>query len=109
MDQITNNVVARCMIRQHLIMDQNVVKNVVARCMKSEDFRQVIGKPAQAAHELTEAYLMLNSFKAGLDAMQEIPAHLKPHYRQAMLAIDKVVDAQKEVTQLRGMMQRYRF
>lgn len=73
------------------------------------DFRQVVSKPAEADEALTQAYLALNSFKAGIDAMQEIPPDLTAHYKQSLLTIDLVAKAQRESHQLRMMMQRYRF
>lgn len=72
------------------------------------DFRQVVGKPAEADQALTQAYLALNSFKAGIDSMQEISPDLSKHYKQALLTIDLVEKAQRESHQLRMMMQRYR-
>ena len=72
------------------------------------DFRQVLSKPAEASEHLTQAYLALSSFKAGLDAMEEIPSHLQQYYKQALRGIDEVVEAQRQATQLRMMIQRYR-
>jgi hypothetical protein len=73
------------------------------------DFRQVVSKPAEADQALTQAYLALNSFKAGIDSMQEIPPDLAMHYKQTLSTIDLVVKAQRESHQLRMMVKRYRF
>jgi hypothetical protein len=63
-------------------------------------------RPAEADAEVTKAYLALNGFKADFDAMHEIPAYLIPYYRQALKAVDKLVDAKRETNQLRMMIQR---
>lgn len=81
----------------------------VASRYAAVDFRQQIHKPAEADEVLGQAYLKLVSFKQGIDAMEEIPTYLKPYYRQVLKAIDAVVDARKETTQLRGMVRKLRF
>jgi hypothetical protein len=81
----------------------------VASRYAAVDFRQQIHKPAEADEALGQAYLKLVSFKQGIDAMEEIPTYLKPYYRQVLKAIDAVVDARKETTQLRGMVRKLRF
>lgn len=65
-------------------------------------FESVTGKAAEASQHLAAAYLALHSYKAGLDAMDEIPADLKPLYAQCMKAIDSLMPAQREVHQLVG-------
>jgi hypothetical protein len=69
-------------------------------------FDDVTFKAAEAEKKMSEAYLALHSFKAGLDAMHEIPDYLKPLYQQVMKALDKLHPAQQEATQLAGMTRR---
>ena len=66
-------------------------------------FDEVTYKAAEADKKLSEAYLALHSFKAGLDAMHEIPPDLLPLYRQCMKALDKLHDAKTEAYQLTMM------
>lgn len=70
------------------------------------NFDSVSHKAAEAEKKLSEAYLALHSFKAGLDAMHEIPDYLKPLYRQTLRTLDKLNPAQQEVTQLAGLTSR---
>ena len=69
----------------------------------SVKFDNVTHKAAEAEGKLSEAYLALHTFKAGLDAMHEIPPSLKPLYQQCLKALDKLHPAQQEATQLTGM------
>lgn len=69
-------------------------------------FDEVTHKAAEAEKKLGEAYLALHSYKAGLDAMDEIPASLVPLYDQCLKALGKLDPAQKEATQLAGMTRR---
>ena len=69
-------------------------------------FDNVTNKAAEAETHLSEAYLALHTFKAGLDAMEEIPAYLKPLYGQVIKTLDRLDPAQREATQLAGMTRR---
>lgn len=69
-------------------------------------FDAVTHKAAEAEKKMSEAYLALHSFKAGLDAMEEIPASLKPLYGQVLKALDALQPAQREAAQLAGMTRR---
>lgn len=51
-------------------------------------------------------YQKLHTLKAAFDRMEEIPKDLNPLYRQAMKAIDAIVEAGKETEQLAGMVRR---
>ena len=66
-------------------------------------FESVVHKAAEADKAVHDAYLSLHSFKAGLDAMEEIPNYLQPLYSQTMKALDKVSTAIDETNQLREM------
>ena len=70
------------------------------------NFDSVTHKAAEAEKKLSEAYLALHSFKAGLDAMEEIPNYLRPLYEQTMLALDKLHPAKQEAGQLVDMTSR---
>ena len=70
------------------------------------NFDSVTHKAAEAEKKMSEAYLALHSYKAGLDAMDEIPASLKPLYQQVLKTLDKLHPAQQEATQLAGMTRR---
>lgn len=70
------------------------------------NFDSVTHKAAEADGKMTEAYLALHSFKAGLDDMHEIPAYLQPLYKQVMKALDKLTDAKAEAYQLSMMTRR---
>ena len=72
-------------------------------------FEEQIGKPREADEALGQAYVKLVSFKQGLDAMNEIPAYLKPVYSEVLKAMDAVGDARKYSYQLRMMVQKLRF
>lgn len=69
-------------------------------------FDDVTHKASEAEKKMSEAYLALHSFKAGLDAMHEIPNTLKPLYGQVLKALDALHPAQQEATQLAGMTRR---
>ena len=69
-------------------------------------FDNVTHRAAEAEKHLSEAYLALHAFKAGLDAMEEIPASLKPLYGQVIKTLDRLNPAQQEATQLAGMTRR---
>jgi hypothetical protein len=83
----------------------NTAEKVAAR-FAGVRFEQQVGKPAEADEALGQAYVKLVSFKQGLDAMEEIPAHLKPLYSQVMKAMDEVGEARKHTYQLRMMVQK---
>lgn len=69
---------------------------------------EVLHKPAEADDALHKAYLALHSFKAGFDAMEEIPkgplADL--YYKHLMKALDAVSGARDAVTQVRELAKR---
>ena len=67
------------------------------------NFDTVTHKAAEAEKKISEAYLALHSFKAGLDAMDEVPSYLTPIYKQCLKAIDKVTSGHQEAVQLAGM------
>lgn len=83
-----------------------VSRDVVATGL---DLRQMVHKPAEADESLGSAYRSLINFKLSIDAMQEIPTYLKPHYNQTLKSIDKIVSAQKETYQLRMMLRKLSF
>lgn len=66
-------------------------------------FEDVYHNALTTPTKLSESYRALHSFKAGLDAMEEIPADLMPLYQQVMKALDKLVKAQDEAHQLAEM------
>ena len=68
------------------------------------NFDSVTHKAAEAENKLSEAYLALHSFKAGLDAMEEIPrSDLQPLYDQCMKVLGNIHPAQQEAHQLAQM------
>lgn len=86
-----------------------IVSKVVDRYKAAKvDFRQTVGKPAEADGSLSSAYQALHLFKLGLDDMEEIPADLMPLYRQVMKTLDKVATAKQETHQLREMVRKIR-
>ena len=67
------------------------------------NFDSVMHNAAKADKLLREAYLALHSYKAGLDAMEEIPAYLHPLYDQLMTTLDGMKPAQDGAYQLSMM------
>ena len=77
---------------------------VVARHIQATvDFNEVMHKASEANERTREAYLALQSFKAG---MNEPPADLDAVYRQTIRAIGTMVAAQRDTHQLNQMMSR---
>ena len=86
---------------------KSLVSQVAERYAKEMTLRQLMThRPAEADEEITKAYLALSGFKGDFDAMHEIPSYLMPYYRQALKAVDKLVDARRETYQLRMMIQK---
>jgi hypothetical protein len=67
------------------------------------NFDSVLHEAAAADEAATKTYLALHSFKAGLDAMEEVPNFLKPIYNQTMKALSALHSTQQETHQLRMM------
>ena len=89
-------------------MDQIAIK--VANRFKTAklDFREVVGKPAEANEAARLAFNALNRFKFALDEMEEIPADLMPLYRQCMKALGSHDKFAGDVFQLKMMMTKIR-
>lgn len=87
-------------------MDQIAIR-VANRFRTSKlDFREVVGKPAEANEAARLAFNALNRFKFAFDEMDEIPADLMPLYRQCMKALGAHEKFSSEVYQLKMMMSR---
>lgn len=74
----------------------------------AEGKRFSIHKPAEADEKLGAAYRDVLALKSDMDAMEEIPADLRPLYKQVMKAMDAIAKARQETTQLRGMAKKIR-
>ena len=84
------------------------LREAIRKIIKEEktDLGSVLHTGSTADEFLGHAYGDLNTLKFAFDSMEEIPSYLQPAYNQTMKAIDAIIKARQETTQLRGMIKK---